>query len=375
MNLSLAYTCCMDGLLKLWSRFGFVLEISKDFHSCWDSKLCFYRGFQTGWKISIGLALQHHSWLWRCWAQKFKRDWAGATWSELALGEVGKAPFWEISFLPCLLKCSAPAADVDNDQLSWCLWWVFDINFVHSLKSTRPCLLNAGRTHFSLFMMPSNMLACPTTCGSAYHLCTNQICWTSFYNPLPPVLVRKTSPSFICWECGFQFPLELLYHVYTAEWTVRHPVVVPTFMSPFQISALALGVQPAVEFLFTQLPRDQKIVSIYMSVTCPNSFNKKLNIKNIVILCPSIRYKLQCCLCFWWMNVPILEGCRLASRKSSVTTSLNVSVKPRWRRPCHTGGAPSGMEGWWGKLLCFGLLKHHHVWWYMANSVKKREMV
>ena len=172
---------------------------------------------QNWFQISIGLALQHHSWLWRCWAQKFKRDWAGATWSELALGEVGKAPFWEISFLPCLLKCSAPAADVDNDQLFWCFWSVFEINFVHSLKSTRPCLLNAGRTHLSLFMMPSNMLACPTTCGSAYHLCTNQICWTSSYNPLPAVLVRKTSPSFICWECGFQFPLELLYHVSTAE--------------------------------------------------------------------------------------------------------------------------------------------------------------
>ena len=284
MNLSLAYTCCMDGLLKLWSRFGFVWRSPKTSIAAETQNYVFILGsklvpnqhrFSTP---ASQLAL-------RCWAQKFKRDWAGATWSELALERLEKLHSERYPFLPCLLKCSAPAADVDNDQLFWCFWSVFEINFVHSLKSTRPCLLNAGRTHLSLFMMPSNMLACPTTCGSAYHLCTNQICWTSSYNPLPAVLVRKTSPSFICWECGFQFPLELLYHVSTAEWTVRHPVVVPTFMSPFQISALALGVQPAVEFLFTQLPRDQRLYPSIMSVTCPNIFNEKLSKIHCHTLC------------------------------------------------------------------------------------------
>ncbi len=136
MNLSLAYNCCMHGLLKLWSWFACVWRSPKT--SIATETQNYVLSWVSSWfQISIGLALQHHSWLWRCWAQKFKRDWAGATWSELSLGEVGRTS----------LKCSTPAPDVDNDQLVWCWWWVFEMIFVHSLKFAWLCWLSAPRTH------------------------------------------------------------------------------------------------------------------------------------------------------------------------------------------------------------------------------------
>ena len=232
MNLSLAYNCCMDGLLKLWSWFGDLQRLS----IATETQTYVLSWISSWFQISIGLALQHHSWLWRCWAQKFKRDWAGATWSELSLGEVGRTS----------LKCSTPAPDVDNDKLVWCWWWVVEMKFVDSLKFAWLCWLSAPRTHLQYVFSwcLQNMLACPTTCGSVYHLCTSYC--ASIYSQTTRVLVPKTSPSFDLLRMWIPISTRTTVSC-TAEWPVRHPVVVTTFqgsheksMSHFQMSALAL---------------------------------------------------------------------------------------------------------------------------------------
>lgn len=307
MNLSLAYTCCMDGLLKLWSRFGFV----------WRSPKTSIAAETLNYVFILGSKLVPNQHRFSTPASQLALKMSGSEvqerlgWGYLVRTSIGRGwkssilRFWGVSFLRCLLKCSAPAADVDNDQLVWCLWWVFEINFVHNLKSTRPCLLNAGRTHLSLFIMPSNTLACPTTRGSACHLCTNYIL-NILLQSTPPSVGTQNIPKLYLLRMWFPISTRTIVSC-TAEWPVRHPVVVPTFMSPFQISALPLGVQPAVEFLFTQLPRDQKIVSIYMSVTCLIFSTKNLT-KYIVIICASVGINCNVASVFDEYMFPSLRG-------------------------------------------------------------------